>query len=46
MRKITSARQGSYKFYFPYGIFKDNEKNILQVLSQETARKILMFIIV
>ncbi len=45
MRKITSARQGSYKFYFPYGIFKDNEKNILQVLSQETARKILMFII-
>jgi predicted transcriptional regulator len=45
MRKITSARRGSYKFYFPYGIFKDNEKNILQVLSQETARKILMFII-
>ena len=45
MRKVTSARQGSYKFYFPYGIFKDNEKNILQVLSQDTARKILMFII-
>jgi predicted transcriptional regulator len=45
MRRITSARRGSYKFYFPYGIFKDNEKNILQVLSQETARKILMFII-
>jgi predicted transcriptional regulator len=45
MRRITSARRGSYKFYFPYGIFKDYEKNILQVLSQETARKILMFII-
>jgi predicted transcriptional regulator len=45
MRRITSARRGSYKFYFPYGIFKDNEKNILQVLSQETARKIVMFII-
>jgi hypothetical protein len=45
MQKITSARQGSYKFYFSYGIFKDNEKNILQVLSQDTARKILMFII-
>jgi len=44
-RRITSARRGSYKFYFPYGIFKDNEKNILQVLSQETARKVLMFII-
>jgi hypothetical protein len=45
MQKITSAGQGSYKFYFPNGIFKDNEKNILQVLNQETAGKILMFII-
>jgi predicted transcriptional regulator len=45
MRKITSARRGSYKFYFQSRIFKDNEKNILQVLSQETARKVLMFII-
>ena len=45
MRRITSARQGSYKFYFAFGVFKDNEKNILQVLSQQTAREILMFII-
>ena len=45
MRRITSTRRGSYKFYFPYGIFKENEKNILQVLSQETARKVVMFII-
>jgi predicted transcriptional regulator len=45
MRKITSARRGSYKFYFQSSIFKDNEKNILQILSQKTARKILMFII-
>ena len=45
MRRITSARQGSYKFYFVFGAFKDNEKNILQVLSQETAREILMFIV-
>ena len=45
MRRITSARRGSYKFYFAFGVFKDNEKNILQVLSQQTAREILMFII-
>ncbi len=45
MRKITSSRQGSYKYYFAFGVFKDNEKNILQVLRQETAREILMFII-
>ena len=43
--KITSDRQGLYKFYFPRGVFKDNEKNILQVLRQETAGEILMFII-
>ena len=45
MRRITSSRQGSYKFYFAFGVFKDNEKNILQVLRQETAGEILMFII-
>jgi predicted transcriptional regulator len=45
VKRITSTKQGSYKFYFPYGLFKENEKNILQILSQETARKILMFII-
>jgi predicted transcriptional regulator len=44
-RRITSAKRGSYKFYFAFGVFKDNEKNILQVLSQQTAREILMFII-
>ena len=44
-QSITSARQGSYKYYFASGVFKDNEKNILQVLRQETARNILMFII-
>jgi predicted transcriptional regulator len=43
--KITSTKKGLYKFYFPSGIFQDNEKDILQVLSQETAREILMFII-
>lgn len=43
--KITSTKKGLYKFYFPSGIFQDNEKYILQVLNQETAREILMFII-
>ncbi len=45
MQRITSSRRGSHKFYFLHGVFKDNEKNILQVLRQETARNILMFII-
>lgn len=43
--KIVSTRQGLYRHYFPVGIFKENEKEILQVLGQETAREILMFII-
>lgn len=29
MRRITSSRRGSYKFYFLHGVFKDNEKNLL-----------------
>jgi predicted transcriptional regulator len=43
--KIVSARHGLYKHYYPAGIFKENEKEILKVLGQETAREILMFII-
>jgi len=42
---ITSTRRGLYKYYFPVGLFKENEKEILEVLTQETARKILMLII-
>ena len=45
MGKITSIRRSLYKFYFLSGVFHDNEKDVLQVLSQETARQILMFII-
>ena len=44
MGKITSTRRGLYKYYFPSGLFKKNEKDILEVLTHETARKILMFI--
>jgi predicted transcriptional regulator len=45
MGKITSTRRGLYKYYFPEGLFKESEKEILEVLTHETARKILMFII-
>lgn len=42
--RISSARRGLYKHYFPIGML-DTEKDILKVLTQETAREILMFII-
>ena len=45
MQRITSSRRGSHKFYFLHGLFKDNERNLLQFFRQETAREILMFII-
>ena len=45
MGRITSSRRGLYKYYFAAGLFKENEKDILEVLTHETARKILMFII-
>ena len=43
--KISSARRGSYKYYFPYGIFLNIEKKILQSLSMQTTREMLVFII-
>jgi predicted transcriptional regulator len=45
MGRITSTRSGLYKHYFPVGIFQNNEKEILQILRQETARQILVFIV-
>ena len=45
MGRVTSTRRGLYKYYFPTGLFRENEKEILEVLTHETARKILMFII-
>ena len=43
--RVTSTRRGLYKYYFPAVLFRENEKEILEVLTHETARKILMFII-
>jgi len=45
MGRVTSSRRGLYKYYFPAGLFRENQKEILEVLTHETARKILMFII-
>jgi len=42
--KINSKRHGLYRYYFSVALL-DNEKDILQVLTQETAREILMLII-
>ncbi len=43
--KITPHRSGLHKHYFPIGVFKDNEIEIIKFLTQETSREIVMFII-
>jgi predicted transcriptional regulator len=43
--RITSQRHGLHKYYFVIGAFEEDEKQLLEVLSNETAREILMFII-
>jgi predicted transcriptional regulator len=43
--KISSQKQGLHKYYFAIGAFEENEKQLLEVLSNETAREILMFIV-
>jgi predicted transcriptional regulator len=45
MGKITANRYGLYKYYFPMGVFEEKQKDLLQVLSQETPREILMVIV-
>ena len=45
-KKITSMRKGLRKFYFVSGVlYGPGGVNIIQVLSQETAREILFYII-
>ena len=43
--RITSQKQSLHKYFFLVGAFEENEKQLLEVLSNETARDILMFII-
>jgi predicted transcriptional regulator len=45
MGRISSVRRGLYKFYFPAGVFHNKEKSVLEVLSHEATRDLLMFII-
>lgn len=43
--KITSERQNLHKYYFPIGLFEQNERDILKIMNQETAREILLAIL-
>ena len=43
--KVSSERLNLHKYYFPIGLFEQNEKDILKILNQETAREILMVIL-
>lgn len=43
--KIISESQNFHKYYFPVGLFQQDEREILKVLNQETAREIIMIIL-
>ncbi len=43
--KISSEKQNLHKYYFPIGLFEKNERDILKILNQETAREILLLIL-
>ena len=43
--KISSERHNLHKYYFPIGLFGQNERDILKILNQETAREILLSIL-
>ena len=43
--RVISEKYNLQRYYFLTGIFKENEKNILKVLTQNTARQILMLIL-
>lgn len=43
--RVSSERQNLHRYYFPIGLFEQNEKDILKILNQETAREILLVIL-
>jgi len=43
--KISSEKHNLHKYYFPIGLFEQNERDILKILNQETAREILLIIL-
>lgn len=42
--KVSAEKHNLHKYYFPIGLFEQNEKDILKILNQETAREILLII--
>lgn len=42
--KISSEKQNLHKYYFPIGLFNQNERDVLKILNQETAREILLIV--
>lgn len=40
--RVNSVRRGLYKLYYPSDLFGDAQRKILGVLSQETAREVLL----
>ena len=43
--RVTSSKRGLYRYYFAARTFQPFEKILLEVLSRETARDIVMFIV-
>ncbi|MDA4131300.1 MAG: winged helix-turn-helix transcriptional regulator [Thaumarchaeota archaeon] len=44
-KRIISQRRGLYKRFYPNLVFGEKDRDILNVLSQETEREILLFLI-
>jgi len=44
-KKIVYDRKGSFKKFYSNNVFEDNQKEVLNVLSQERERDILLFLI-
>lgn len=42
---ITSQRHGLRKYFFVTGVFRENEKQLLEMISNETVREILLFVV-
>lgn len=43
--RITTARRGLYKFFYPAGLFGERQREVLSMLSLETPRELLLSII-
>ncbi len=43
--KVSSERHNLHRYYFPIGLFEQNQRDILKILNQETAREILLIIL-